>query len=202
MRIGVFGGTFDPVHLGHLVVADRAREQAALDQVWFIPAARPPHKQERVITPFAHRTEMLRLALAGNPVFQVDELERDRPGPSFTVETLQELRDRNNQDEFELILGGDCLPDLPGWREPARILELAGLLVIDRPGSASMGPETLLKSLGLGPATPIRFRRISAPLLDISSTDLRQRVARGESIRYLVPRAVECYIDTHGLYRE
>src|SRR3712207_5576514 len=134
MRIGVFGGTFDPVHLGHLILAEQCREQAQLDQVWFIPAARPPHKQDRPLTPFAQRLEMLALALAGHPAFRADDLEKDRPGPSYTVDTLEEVRRRQPGQELELLIGSDCLPDLPRWREPVRILELAGLLVVARPG--------------------------------------------------------------------
>jgi nicotinate-nucleotide adenylyltransferase len=202
MRIGVFGGTFDPVHVGHLVMAEQCREQAKLDRVLFVPAARPPHKQERIISDFTHRAEMLRLALAGQPAFQVDELERDRPGPSFTVETLQELLAHNPGEQFELLLGADCLPDLPTWKDPARIVQLAGLVVVNRPGFALMTPEMLRASLGLAPESVARFQAVDSPLLEISSRDLRRRVAAGLSIRYLVPRAVECYIEAHRLYRE
>src|SRR5439155_12099678 len=121
MRIGVFGGTFDPVHLAHLIIAEQCREQAGLDQVWFIPAARPPHKQDRTVTPFSHRVEMLALAIAGNPAFRIDELEKERPGSSYTVDTLSELQRQHRGVDLWLILGSDCLPDLPHWREPARI---------------------------------------------------------------------------------
>ena len=110
-KIGIFGGTFDPVHLGHLIMADQCREQGQLDQVWFIPAARPPHKQDQPLTSFAHRVEMLALAIAGMPAFRVDELEKDRPGPSYTAETLQELQGRHPEVKFVLLLGSDCLPD-------------------------------------------------------------------------------------------
>src|SRR5437870_4749134 len=107
MRLGIFGGTFDPVHLGHLILAEEAREQGRLEQVLFVPAARPPHKQEQPLTPFAQRVEMLSLALAGNPAFRIEQLERDRPGPSYTVDTLEELRRRQPDAELWLIVGSD-----------------------------------------------------------------------------------------------
>src|SRR5436190_17508929 len=131
-KIGIFGGTFDPVHLGHLIMAEQCREQAKLDAVWFIPSARPPHKPDRTLTPFRQRVEMLELALAGYPVFRIDELEEDRPGPSYTVETLDVLSQRHPDADLYLIVGSDCLPDLPSWREPARLAGRAGLLVVGR----------------------------------------------------------------------
>src|SRR5262249_29493095 len=111
MRIGVFGGTFDPVHFAHLIIVEQCREQAQLDQVWFVPAARPPHKQGRNVTPFRHRVEMLALAIAGNAAFRINELEKDRPGSSYTVDTLNELQRQHPGTDFWLILGSDCLPD-------------------------------------------------------------------------------------------
>jgi nicotinate-nucleotide adenylyltransferase len=189
MRIGVFGGTFDPVHLGHLIMAEQCREQARLDQVWFVPAARPPHKSEADITPFERRAEMLALAIAGHSAFQLNDLEKNRPGPSFTVETLEALARDHPGNEYLWILGSDSLNDLPLWREPQRILELAGLLIVARPGHPVWGEEQL------------RAVVIESPLIDIASRDLRRRAAAGRSLRYLVPRAVECYIDQHKLYR-
>jgi nicotinate-nucleotide adenylyltransferase len=201
MRMGVFGGTFDPVHVGHLTMAEQCREQAALDQVRFVPAARPPHKLDRHVSSFVDRVEMLRLAVAGHPTFVIDDLEAERPGPSFTVDTLETLAERYPGTSFELILGGDCLGDLPGWREPARILELAGLLIVKRPGFASVSPEELRHSLRLPAHATMRCREIESPLVDISSRELRDRVTSGRSVRYWTPRAVECYIDTHKLYK-
>src|SRR5437016_6385390 len=121
-RIGIFGGTFDPVHLGHLIVAEQCRQQGRLDQVWFFPAARPPHKQDRPLTPFAQRVEMLALALAGQPSFRVEEMEKDRPGPSYTADTLDEIQRRQPDAGLFLIVGSDTLHDLPYWHEPARIV--------------------------------------------------------------------------------
>jgi nicotinate-nucleotide adenylyltransferase len=200
MRIGVFGGTFDPVHLAHLIIAEQCHEQAKLHAVWFIPAARPPHKQGRTITPFAHRVEMLALAIAGNPAFRIDELEKDRAGSSYTVDTLTKLRQQHPGAEFWLILGSDCLPDLPHWREPARIAELTGFLVWERPGWPSWPTEKLRAALGLPASQAIRHCTAHGPLVDISSSDVRRRAAEGRSLRYLVPRAVQCYIETHHLY--
>jgi nicotinate-nucleotide adenylyltransferase len=200
-RIGIFGGTFDPVHLGHLNLAEQCREQAGLDQVWFVPAARPPHKQDAPLTPFAQRVEMLALALAGHPAFRIEEMEKDRPGPSYTADTLAELRRRHPDAELFLVLGSDCLPDLPGWRDPGRILDLATLLVVARPHWPVWSTEQLRAALGLAADRPVRLQVVQVPLIDLSSTELRRRVAAGRSLRYLVPRAVECYIENHHLYR-
>jgi nicotinate-nucleotide adenylyltransferase len=201
LRIGVFGGTFDPIHLGHLVMAEQCREQARLDQVLFIPAARPPHKLDQSTTAWRQRVEMLQLALAGQPAFRVDELEKDRPGPSYTVDTLGELQRRSPDSTLHLILGADCLPDLPAWHEPVKIFELAKVLVVARPGWTIWSVEKLRAELHLPLGHPLSFQMVAVPLIDIASRDLRQRAHEGRSIRYLVPRAVECYIEMHAVYR-
>lgn len=200
MRIGIFGGTFDPVHLGHLIVAEQCREQARLDQVWFIPSARPPHKQDRPLTPFEQRVEMLRLALAGQPAFQINEIEKDRPGPSYTADTLDVLSRDHSDADFHLILGSDCLADLPFWHEPARIIARAGLLIVSRPGWPVWPAEQLRAALHLSAEVSLRLQGIDVPQIDISSRDLRRRAAEGRSLRFLVPRAVECYIEEKRLY--
>jgi nicotinate-nucleotide adenylyltransferase len=200
-RIGVFGGTFDPVHLGHLIMAEQCREQAKLDQVWFVPAARPPHKLDRSLTPFAQRAEMLSLALAGTPAFRVDDLEKDRPGPSYTADTLEELHRRNPAADFALLLGSDCLPDLAHWKEPSRIVERAELLVFPRPAWPLLTIEQVRQALHLDAESPLRMQAVNVPLIHIASRDLRQRVAENRSIRFFVPRAVECYIQEKKLYR-
>jgi nicotinate-nucleotide adenylyltransferase len=202
MRIGVFGGTFDPVHLGHLVLAEQCREQAQLEQIWFVPAARPPHKQDRSLTAFPQRVEMLALAVAGQPAFVVNDLEKDRPGPSFTADTLQELRRQHPEVDWHLLMGADCLPDLPHWRDPIRIAELAALVVAARPGWPIWSAEQLRATLQLPASTALRLQMVQVPLVEISSSDIRQRAAAGRSVRYLVPRAVECYLETHRLYQE
>jgi nicotinate-nucleotide adenylyltransferase len=193
MLIGVFGGTFDPVHLGHLVAAEQSREQARLDEVLFVPAARPPHKSRESLSPFGQRAEMLALAIAGHPAFRLEELEKDRPGPSYTADTLEELHRSQPDARFALILGADCLPELAGWRDPGRIGNLAEIIVVPRAGNE---PAKQLVPRSVNIRTTLEM-----PLIEISSHDIRRRVAQGRSIRYLVPRAVECYIETHGLYR-
>jgi nicotinate-nucleotide adenylyltransferase len=202
MRIGIVGGTFDPVHLGHLILAENCREQGRMDQVWFIPAAAPPHKLEHSITPFDRRVEMLRRAIAGYPAFVIIELEKDRPGPSYTVDTLAELRRRHPQDEFFLLVGSDTLNDLANWREPARIVQMAGLLVWPRPGYLPLTIEQFRAALGLPGQVEIRLQVVEGPKIDIASTELRRRASEGRSVRYLVPRAVEQYILEKRLYRD
>jgi nicotinate-nucleotide adenylyltransferase len=196
MRIGIFGGTFDPVHLAHLILAEEGRAQGRLDQVWFVPAGQPPHKAHHDLTPFAQRAEMLSLAIAGNPAFRIEELEKNRPGPSYTADTLAELQGRHPEHEFFLLLGGDSLCDLPGWHEPGRIVERATLLVMARRDAKIISLEELQAKL----EKPVRLQVIEAPLVDISSRDLRQRVRAGGTIRYQVPRAVEMYIQDKRLY--
>jgi nicotinate-nucleotide adenylyltransferase len=202
MRIGIYGGTFDPVHVGHLILAEQAREHARLDEVWFVPAFRPPQKEGSTVSRFEQRIEMLALATAGNSAFRIDELEKERPGPSYTVETLAELRRRHPGHSFALLLGGDSLADLPNWRDPQGIVAGAELVVMARPGSPLYSAGELRDRLGLPPEQALRLELIQAPLIDIASRDLRRRVAEGRSIRYCVPRAVEMYVRDRGLYRE
>jgi nicotinate-nucleotide adenylyltransferase len=200
MRVGVFGGTFDPVHYGHLILAEQCRQQGRLDEVLFVPAAQPPHKP-RPSARFEQRVEMLALALAGNPAFRIEEVEKERDGPSYTVHTLAELHRRRPSDEYLLLIGGDAIRDLHIWHEPRRILELAGLLVVGRPNSPPPDRDELRARLGLPAGAVVRMDVVHAPLIDISSHELRRRAAEGISIRYLLPRAVECYIHNKRLYQ-
>jgi nicotinate-nucleotide adenylyltransferase len=202
MRIGVFGGTFDPVHLGHLILAEQCREQGRLDEVWFVPAGAPPHKLHYPITPFRHRAEMLRLATAGHPAFRVNELENERPGPSYTVETLDELRKTQPGAGWFFLVGSDTLADLHEWHDPAGVVRRAGLLVMARGGEPVMSAEELRASLRLPEGERLSLEVVAAPRIEISSRDLRRRAAEGRSLRYVVPRAVECYIEEKGLYRD
>jgi nicotinate-nucleotide adenylyltransferase len=201
MRIGIFGGTFDPVHIAHLIIGEQAREQAGLDQVWFVPSARPPHKLDKPVTPFDRRAEMLQLAIAGQANFRVELIEKDRPGPSFTADTLENLHRLYSGSEFFLILGADCLPDLAKWHQPLRILELATLLIARRPGSTSWSSEQLAEAVGLPDAKAVRMNQIESPLMELSSRDLRRRAAEGRSLLFMVPRAVEVFIKEKGIYR-
>jgi nicotinate-nucleotide adenylyltransferase len=190
-RIGVLGGTFDPVHVGHLILAEQARETARLDEVRLVPAARPPHKEGRTLTLFSQRVEMLQLAAAGNAAFVVDELEKDRPGPSYTAETLEELARAFPGATLVLIVGSDCVPELANWKDPERIAKLVEVVALLRPGAAAVTPKA--------PAG-LRLAWIQGPGVEISSRDLRERIGSGRSVRYLVPRAVEEFIRAHGLY--
>jgi nicotinate-nucleotide adenylyltransferase len=200
MRIGVFGGTFDPVHLGHLLMAEQSREQAALDQVWFLPSARPPHKMHRPMTPFGRRVEMLALAVAGHSAFRIEELEKDRPGLSYTADTLDELARLHPSNEWFLIVGSDTLIDLPHWHDPARVIGAAGILVVARPGSPIVSADELRVNLALPPDSHPRIQAVAMPLIDIASSDLRRRAGEGRSLRYFVSRSVECYIQAKDLY--
>lgn len=200
MRFGVFGGTFDPIHLGHLIMAEQCRDQANLDRVLFIPAARPPHKEEEMLAPFDKRVEMISLAISGYPPFVISELEKDRPGPSYTVDTLQHLRSEYPDGEFFLLIGGDTLLDLPGWYKPKEIIDLATLLVLKRPGWEIPRRDTIATALGLEDENRLRMTEVEMPQIDISSRDIRQRLSTGRSIRYLVPRAIEAYIADRDIY--
>jgi nicotinate-nucleotide adenylyltransferase len=200
MRIALFGGSFDPLHLGHLILAEQCREQARLDQVWFVPAATSPLKQLGPVASNRQRLEMLQIGIAGHDAFRVEECELDRGGISYTVDTLKQLQTEHPGNEWFLIIGGDSLADFDRWREPAEICQLALPLVYQRPGFVA--PLDSLRSF----TTPERFalieqHAITARQIDISSTDLRRRIAAGESIRYLVPRAVEVYLLNQGLYK-
>ena len=190
------------MHLGHLIIAEQVREQAGLDQVWFVPSARPPHKKEKPISAFDRRAEMLQLAIAGQPNFRVELIEKDRPGLSYTVDTLVDLTRLHPGTEFYLVLGADCLPDFHTWREPLRILELATLIVVPRPGWTLWTPRQLAHSLGLVDERTIRLQAIQMPLIEISSSDLRQRATEGRSLLYMAPRAVEVLIRERGIYSD
>ena len=190
MRTGFLGGTFDPVHLGHLVLGESAREQLSLDRVLFVPTGHSWRKPDRVITPAEHRVTMLRLAIEDNAAFDVSLLEVERPGPSYTVVTLEQMKAERPEEEIFFILGRDALADLPHWHRPERILALATLAVADRPGAAEPG----------APLPEARLQAVDMPAIGITGTDLRERVRDGRSVRYQVPASVEAYIRRHRLY--
>ena len=197
MRIGIFGGSFDPVHYGHLLLAESCREQAKLDQVWFVPAATSPHKQGEKNVDASHRVEMLRLAVGGHQAFVVSEIETNRGGVSFTVDTLQTIAHEQPHDELFFLMGGDSLADFVSWHAPERICELAKILVVARPDSPT--PDlAVLNRFGSEAASSAML--IDMPLLDYSSTEIRRRIISNESIRYRVPRSVEKYIEAKRLY--
>lgn len=205
MRIGLYGGSFDPVHQGHLIVAECCREQARLDKVLFLPAAIPPHKQGRPLTEAPHRVEMLRLAIGGHPAFAISTDEIDRGGVSYTVDTLSRLRTDHPADELLLILGPDALTDLPTWREPATILDRAEIIAVEREGvddvRAIADAPQVAALLGPERARRLVENRVTCPAIGIRASALRAAIRAGQSIRYRTPRAVEQYIAAHALYQ-
>jgi nicotinate-nucleotide adenylyltransferase len=197
--VGIFGGTFDPPHLGHLAAAQESHEAARLDRVLFMPTGRNPLKHDEPRSTVEHRLAMTALAIAGNPSFELSRADVDREGPSYTVDLLERLRDQLGRDqELAFIVGMDVLHELHRWRDPQRLLELTRLLVVQRPGGEDARPEELDRRV---PGASRRVQIIRTPGVAISSTELRKRVAAGRSIRYLVPDAVAAYIAEHGLYR-
>jgi nicotinate-nucleotide adenylyltransferase len=198
MNIGVLGGTFDPVHNGHLVVAEVVRERLNLAEVIFVPAGQPWLKADKPITPAKHRLQMLRLSLADRPYFKISTLEIERAGPSYTIDTIIELRSKINAgDELFFILGQDNLAQLPQWREPSRLIQLCYLVAVSRPGSPRPNLKTLEASLpGISP----RVMMMDEPHVDISASDIRERVGQGLSVRHLVPELVNRYIKENRLY--
>jgi len=199
MRIGVFGGTFDPIHTGHLVAAEEAWAQLRLERLVFVPAGLPPHKVNEEISPVEHRLAMVKLAIASNPHFTLSRVDLDRSGPCYTADTIEILRDRwGSKAEIYFIMGSDCLAEILTWREPERLIRLCRLAVVARPDyEVDMGK--LERHLpGIAP----RVKFIEAPAPDISSTDIQRRVREGLPIKYWVPETVERYIYEHGLYKE
>jgi nicotinate-nucleotide adenylyltransferase len=199
-KLGVFGGTFDPVHLAHLILAEQAREQLELDQVVFLPAAVPPHKQGREVTDGRHRLRMVELAIAGNPSFAVSDAELVREGISYTVDTLRALHEQVPSDELYLLIGADSLTDLPRWYQPLELVQLAKIAVAKRPGNGPLDFAGLAPPFSKAQISDMARRVIEIPLIEISSSEIRQRVGQGKSIRYRVPAAVEAYIRGNGLY--
>jgi len=201
MRIGIFGGSFDPVHYGHLLLAESARECCQLDEVWFVPAANPPHKQGNEIARADHRVAMLQLAIGGNEALRVSCIELERGGISYTVQTLRDISNQRPEDELFFLMGADSLADLPGWREPAEICQLATPIVVRRAGSPEPSFAVLQDLVGEDRVTAIAAAQFEMPVVELSSTDLRVRAAEGRSLRYRTPRAVEAYIAEQHLYR-
>lgn len=203
-RIGLLGGTFDPIHYAHLVIAEEVRTTLDLTEMIFIPAGQPPHKTLQATTSAPHRLAMLELALATNPHFSISLVEMDRPGPSYLVDTLRILRTQLGMNvELSFVIGWDSLEELHTWHDPLGILaQLNCLVAVARPGYSEAIDEDMYNDL-LETRLPGIMQRlfiVQAPLLDISSTDLRRRVAQGKPIKYQTAEAVEQYIFEHGLY--
>jgi nicotinate-nucleotide adenylyltransferase len=197
-RIGILGGTFDPPHIGHLWLASLAADALPLDRVVFMPAALPPHKRDRSMSSITDRLLMTRLAISGNDAFELSTLEVGRPGPSFTIDSVEELRRTYHDARLFLLMASDSLAQIDTWREPDRLLSLIEWAVAPRPGSSLPDAERLQERFG---AAAQRIHLLAGPTLDVSSTAIRQRVAAGRVIRYLVPQAVEELIMEKGLYR-
>lgn len=191
-KIGILGGTFDPPHIAHLIIAQEALKQLRLDQVWFIPCYIPPHKRADRISSPKHRLQMLKLAVLNNPEFRVSDLELRRKGISYTVDTLREIGLQWPQTALYLILGSDNLRFLSGWKKPEEIFSLAKVVLAKRPGSELGRANVWVKKSVL----------IEAPLLEISSSQIREKVRRGEKISFWVPERVEKYIEKHRLYKK
>lgn len=201
MRIGIFGGSFDPIHLGHLILAECCRETARLDQVWFMPSSLSPHKQDGAHGSDRQRTEMIELAIGGHEAFVLSKMELERGGVSYTVDTLEQLHQDHPEDEFFFLIGDDSLESFASWRTPQRICELAIPLVVNRPGSGEVDLSLLKPFVSEDRFGEIKKWKIECPKIEISSTDLRARVRGGNSIRFLTPRGVEKYIETQQVYQ-
>jgi len=196
VKIGILGGTFDPIHIGHLVVAEEARIKVGLNEVLFVPAGQPLLKPDRSITPADLRVEMVRRAIADNPHFKLCTLEIERPGPSYTVDTLMMLREQlGGEVSLLFILGRDTLAELPSWKEPQKLVQLCSLVVAPRLGAKDLQHlETEI------PRLLDKVIQLDMPVIGISASGIRQRIAQGLSIRYLVPTEVENYIAEQKIY--
>lgn len=200
MNIGVLGGTFDPIHNGHILIAEEVRAQLSLSVIIFIPAGQPWLKLDIPVSSAEHRVHMVRLALAGRPYFTLSTMEIERAGPTYTVETITELKSHlNDGDELFFILGWDSLSELPQWKEPGRLAEMCRLVAVPRPGYSCPDVKSLEAAI---PGISKRVMFMEKPEIDISATEIRGRLARGLSIRHLVPEPVNRYIKRHRLYSE
>ena len=193
--VGLMGGTFDPVHIGHLAVAEEARDALGLERILFMPAGTPPHKPAGEVTATHHRVAMVALAIEDNAAFELSRIEVDRAGPSYTVDTVERLA---GEADVTVILSAETFRELPTWHEPERLFAAASVAVVPREGYPSPDPDWLSATF---PGREGRVRYLEGPRLDLSSTDIRTRVATGRSIRYLVPPAVAAYIAANGLYQ-
>ncbi|MBZ0298217.1 MAG: nicotinate-nucleotide adenylyltransferase [Anaerolineae bacterium] len=196
MRVGILGGTFDPPHIGHLILGEYAADALGLARLLYIPAADPPHKQHEKKTPVEHRLAMLRLALVDNPRFELSRVDLDRAGPHYSLDTVRIVRQQYPQAEIYFVMGGDSLRDLPEWHRPTEFIQLCKLAVMSRPG-AEVSPDMHEAVL---PGLAQRVVMIAAPQIEISSTDIAQRLSEGRSVRYLLPDSVRAYVQQNHLY--
>ena len=197
-KVGVLGGTFDPIHLGHLIIAEEVRQRVGLAEGLFVPAGQPWLKGEDNISAAQHRLEMAILATASDPHFNVSTIELERPGSTYSIDTIVELKaGLGARAKLYLIVGFDALAELPSWKDPKRLVEMCQVVGVARPGYAEFDLRSLESSI---PGASERIMIVDVTQIDISATEIRRRVAQGLSIRYLVPEAVERYIAEHNLY--
>lgn len=199
MKIGIFGGTFDPVHIGHLIVADQAASDLRLDRVVFLPAGRPWFKSNRLITDGKDRLQMLKLAVRGNSRFDVSEIELNRSGPTYSVESIPLLKQQYDGAEIYFLLGKDALADIHKWQQPDKIIQMCHVVGLSRPGYESIDWDTIDRII---PGASQKIRLLQVPLIGVSSSDIRTMVAGGKSIRFLIPDDVLDYIERNALYRQ
>jgi len=199
MRIGMLGGTFDPIHLGHLIIAQEALARLALERMLFVPAGQPPHKLNRYITGAEQRVEMVRLAIADHAQLDLSRVDVDRKGPCYSVDTVRLLEQEwGGGAEITFLIGADSLADMPVWYHPERLIRQCQVVAVQRPGFR-VDLDALENAL---PGARSLIQTLDAPVIDLSSTEIRRRVRVGLPIRYMVPRPVELYIHQHGLYRD
>ena len=198
-RIGLFGGTFDPPHLGHLILASEAQFQLELTRLLWTLTPEPPHKQDQPITPVEHRLAMVNLAIADNPSFELSRLELDRPGPHYTLDTIKLVAEQNPDAEIVPVIGGDSLHDLPTWYQPKELLFAAHWIGVMRRLGESANLEALEREL---PGISSKVHYVDAPLLEIASREIRSRIADGRPFRYYLPNPVYHYINQHHLYHQ
>ena len=197
-RLGILGGTFDPPHIGHLVLGEYAAEALDFEKVLFVPAADPPHKTDVHKSPVEHRLAMLQIALADNPRFRISRVDLDRPGPHYSLDTVQIIQQQCPDAELYFVMGGDSLRDLPKWHAPEKLVQQCRLAVMERPGAEAY--PTMHDAILPGLAE--RVVMIDAPVLEIASSEIVPRLKQGRSARYIVPDGVLHYIHQHGLYRK
>ena len=199
MKVGIMGGTFDPIHIAHLIIAEEARTRLALDRVIFIPAGEPWMKPERSVSKAGQRVEMVKLAISSNQFFSLSLNEIERPGPTYTVDTLEQLLGELGYDtQLFLLLGWDSVAEMTAWKAPYRVSKMATVVAFPRPGFHK--PEIAVLERAM-PGIAERMVFLDAPYLEISSTGLRKRIAEGGSVRYLVPDSVGQYITENRLYK-
>lgn len=200
MKIGIMGGTFDPIHIGHLILAESARESLNLNKIIFIPTGINPFKIDKNTASPVHRLEMLKLAIESNEHFTISSIEIERSGITYTIDTMKALREKYKEDELYFIVGSDIVFQIEKWKDFKDIFKLCKFVLVNRPGNDCNEIDNKIKELNLRYA--ISFIRINSPYIDISSSDIRNRIKNNKSIKYLVPLKVEEYIKKNNLYME